>query len=95
MYLVSPSRVSITIGPVVKLDAEVEVGVEIEGQVLAGVIIRIPNFQANLDLEDETKSKADGFEPQWEKIFEAKGKITATAVTGLPLSIILALSYLH
>lgn len=77
----------ITIGPVVKLDAEVDVGVEIEGQVLAGVIMRIPDFQANLDLKDESNSKANGFEPQWEKIFEAKGKITATAGIGLPLSI--------
>ena len=77
----------ITIGPVIKLDAEVELGVEIEGQVLAGVIMKIPNFQANLDLVDGTKSKSEGFEPEWEKIFEAKGKITATAGIGLPLSI--------
>ena len=77
----------ITIGPVLKLDAEVELGIEIEGQVLAGVIMRIPNFQANLDLVDHKNSKAEGFEPQWEKIFEAKGKISATAGIGLPVSI--------
>ena len=77
----------ITIGPLISLDAEVEIGVEVEGQVLAGVIMRIPNFQANLDLVNQAKSKSEGFEPQWEKIFEAKGKITATAGIGLPVKV--------
>lgn len=77
----------ITVGPEIALSAEVELGVSLAGQVLAGVRMTIPNFQANLDLVDGSKSGSSGFTPQFEKIFEAKAEITATAGLGLPLSV--------
>ena len=75
------------VGPVVSLDAELELGVTLAGQVLAGVKMTIPNFSANLDLVDSSKSAATGFTPQFEKIFQAKTAITATAALGLPLGV--------
>lgn len=77
----------ITVGPVIKLDAEAGFGVSLEGQVLAGIKMTIPNFSANLDLVDGSKSESKGFTPRFEKIFEAKAKISATVALGLPLSI--------
>ena len=40
------------IGPVVTLDAEVDLGVNLAGQVLAGLTMSIPDFAVNLDLVD-------------------------------------------
>ena len=76
-----------TVGPQVTLDAEVALGVTLAGQVLAGVNMSIPNFSANLDLVDGSKSVSNGFTPQYNKIFEAKAAISATAAFGLPLGI--------
>lgn len=75
------------IGPIVTLDAELALGITLAGQVLAGVTMSIPNFSANLDLVHHEKSGASGFEPQFQKVFEAKTAITATAALGLPLGI--------
>ena len=77
----------ITVGPVIKLEAEAGFGISLEGQVLAGVKMTIPDFSANLDLVDGSKSVSNGFTPQFQKVFDAKAKISATAALGLPLSI--------
>ncbi|KAG8529121.1 uncharacterized protein KY384_005756 [Bacidia gigantensis] len=76
-----------SIGPVVTLDAEIDIGVTLAGQVLAGAKVTIPNFAANLDLVDNSKSSTSGFTPQVEKVFQAKGTITATAGIGLPIGV--------
>ena len=47
----------------------------------------IPNFSANLDLVDSSRSAATGFTPQFEKIFQARTAITATAALGFLLGI--------
>ena len=75
------------VGLVVTLDAELALGVDLAGQVLAGVKMSIPSFQANLDLVDSKKSTSGGFTPKFEKIFEAKAAISASAALGLPLGI--------
>ena len=76
----------ISIGHTIKLEAAVDLGVTLEGQVLAGVKMTISDFSANLDLVDGSKS-ASKIEPKFEKIFEAKAKIEASAGLGLPLTI--------
>lgn len=76
-----------TIGPEIALAAEVDLGISLAGQVLAGIKMTIANFSANVDLVDGSDSLAQGFTPQFEKIFEAKAEISATAGLGLPLSI--------
>ena len=76
-----------TVGPEISLAAEVELGVSLAVQVLAGVNMSIPNFSANIDLVDGSKSISQGFTPQFEKIFEAKAEISTNAALGLPLSI--------
>ena len=57
------------------------------GQVLAGVKMSIPNFSANVDLVDGSKSSMKDFTPHFEKVFEAKAEISATAGLGLPVSL--------
>ena len=76
-----------TIGPEIALAAEVDLGITLAGQVLAGIKMTIPNFSANVDLVNGSNSVAKGFTPQFEKVFQAKAEISATAGLGLPLSI--------
>lgn len=76
-----------TVGPVVELSAEVALGISLAGQVLAGIKMSIPNFSAYVDMIDGSKSSIQGFTPQFEKVFEAKAEISATAGIGLPLAI--------
>ena len=76
-----------TVGPQVTLDAEVALGITLAGQVLAGVKMSIPNFSANLDLVDGSKSVSSGFTHTYDKTFEAKAAISARAAFGLPLGI--------
>ena len=76
-----------TIGPEIALAAEVDLGISLAGRVLAGIKMTIPNFSANVDLVNDSKSVVQGFTPQFEKVFEAKAEISATAGLGLPLSI--------
>lgn len=74
-----------TIGPMIALDAETDLGISLQGQVLAGVNMSIPNFAANLDLVNFDNSFTRGFEIQVLPIFEAKAQIAAHASFGLPL----------
>ncbi|MCJ1293932.1 hypothetical protein MMC34_005489 [Xylographa carneopallida] len=76
----------ISIGPVVDLSAELDLNIAAQGQLLVGVTMSIPDFAANLDLVG-SNSYSRGFTPQFTKVFNASGEISATASLGLPLSI--------
>ncbi|KAL8749824.1 MAG: hypothetical protein Q9184_006653 [Pyrenodesmia sp. 2 TL-2023] len=76
-----------TVGPMIALDAETDLGISLQGQVLAGANMSIADFSANLDLVDFDKSFTRGFDIQIVPIFEAKAQIAAHASFGLPLLI--------
>ena len=76
-----------TVGPEISLSASIDLGITLSDQVLAGFKMSIPAFAANVDLVDGFKSSMKGFTPQFEKIFEAKAQISATAGLGLPVSL--------
>ncbi|KAL8983046.1 MAG: hypothetical protein Q9205_002597 [Flavoplaca limonia] len=75
------------VGPFISLKAEADLGISLQGQVLAGANVSIPNFYANLDLVNQEKSVARGFTPQLKRIFEAKARAAAHADFGLPISV--------
>ena len=77
----------LTVGPVVSLAAELDLGIKGQGQFLVGMAMDIPNFAATLDLVDSSNSASSGFTPVFTRNFSAKGEISATAGLGLPLSI--------
>ncbi|KAL8993315.1 MAG: hypothetical protein Q9169_006437 [Polycauliona sp. 2 TL-2023] len=68
-------------------EAEADLGISLQGQVLAGANVSIPNFSANLDLVNQEKSFARGFKPQLKRIFEAKAQVAVHANFGLPISV--------
>lgn len=79
-----------TAGVYVSVDAVSTVTVSAEGQVLVGVVMTIPNFQANLNLFDTDgagKSGVTGFTPTFTKRFEASGKVDASLRLSLPVAI--------
>ena len=75
-----------TVGPFISLEVEADLGISLQGQVLAGANVSIPSFYANLDLVNQEKSIARGFTPQLKRIFEAKAQLAAHADFGLPMS---------
>lgn len=76
-----------SIGPILTLDAEYSVGLELAGKALAGLKVNIPDFYAVADLKVPANSKIGGFTPQTEKIFKADVAITAKAGLAMPLGI--------
>ncbi|KAK6836468.1 hypothetical protein PG987_006963 [Apiospora arundinis] len=74
----------ITIGPVLKLDAALDINIAAQGQVLAGTKLTIANFGASLDIVSG-KSSAN-FKPVFKNRFEASGEISAEAGLGLPIT---------
>ena len=81
-----------SIGPMVSLEADIQLDISLAGQVLAGATLSIPNFQANLDLVNRANSGSSGFTPQFQKIFNANAAVTATLGLGLPLGVGLGIS---
>ena len=81
-----------SIGPMVSLEADIQLDISLAGQVLAGATLSIPNFQANLDLVNSGRSGSSGFTPQFQKIFQANAAVTATLGLGLPLGVGLGIS---
>ncbi|KAK7993714.1 hypothetical protein PG989_007095 [Apiospora arundinis] len=75
----------ITIGPVLKLDAALDINIAAQGQVLAGTKLTIANFGASLDIVSG-KSSAN-FKPVFKNRFEASGEISAEAGLGLPITV--------
>ncbi|KAI5195238.1 hypothetical protein AUEXF2481DRAFT_34077 [Aureobasidium subglaciale EXF-2481] len=79
-----------TAGVYISVDAKSSVEVDAEGQVLVGVAMKIPNFEAKLDLFNEqsaSKSSITGFTPNFTRRFEASGKIGAKVSLSLPIAI--------
>ncbi|KAI4850551.1 hypothetical protein E4T44_02677 [Aureobasidium sp. EXF-8845] len=79
-----------TAGVYISVDAKAAVDVAAEGQVLVGVVMKIPNFEAKLNLYDaqsSTKSSVTGFTPEFTKRFEARGKLSAQLTLSLPIAI--------
>ncbi|KAI5241446.1 hypothetical protein E4T43_05463 [Aureobasidium subglaciale] len=77
-------------GVYISVDAKSSVEVDAEGQVLVGVAMKIPNFEAKLDLFDQqsaSKSSITGFTPNFTRRFEASGKIGAKVSLSLPIAI--------
>lgn len=77
----------ITVGPAITLKAEVNIGISLQGQVLAGVNMSLPNFSANLDLVNTDQSFPRGFTPEIKPFFEAKAQISANVDFDLPITV--------
>ncbi|KAI9760678.1 MAG: hypothetical protein M4579_001542 [Chaenotheca gracillima] len=77
----------ITIGPVIALDAQLDIGIKAQGQVLVGAEAKLPNFHAVLDIVNKANTSVTGFTPQFTTTFNASGEISATAELGFPLTI--------
>lgn len=80
-------------GMVVSIDVTAAVGLNAQTQILAGVGMTIPNFQAKLDFVNGG-SYANGFTPQFTNRFEANGSATATLELGLPIGLAAEISVL-
>ncbi|KAI4141899.1 MAG: hypothetical protein L6R39_005145 [Caloplaca ligustica] len=76
-----------TVGPVINLDAEADLGISVQRQMLAGVNISIPNFHADLVLVSVFESRTSAFAIDVKHIFEANAQIAAHAGLGLSLLI--------
>jgi hypothetical protein len=77
-------------GVFLSVDAVAAVDINAEGQVIVGVAMKIPNFEAKLNLLDaasSTKSSVTGFTPEFTKRFAAKGKIETQLRFSLPIAI--------
>ena len=76
----------LVIGPVLAIDAELDIGVEAVGQLLVGAQMSIPNFAASVDLVSGATTHG-GFTPVFTTRFEVSGAITATAGLGFPITV--------
>ena len=76
----------IIVGPVIKLAAELDLTLAGEAQVMAGIYYKVDNFTATISLSDSQKSVAPNFTAHWDKVFFAKGQVTATALFALPIT---------
>lgn len=77
-------------GVYLSVDAVSTVQVTATGQALVGVIMTIPNFQANLNLFDQAgagQSGVTGLTPTFEKRFEASAMVSASLQLALPIAI--------
>ncbi|KAI4254492.1 MAG: hypothetical protein LQ352_003067 [Teloschistes flavicans] len=76
----------IIVGPSFGLSAVAELNIALAGQVLAGVNVTIPNFNATLDYVDGSNSTALNFVPEFDPVFNATAEITARFALGLALT---------
>jgi hypothetical protein len=77
-------------GVYLSVDAVSTVSVTAEGQALVGVVMTIPDFQAHLNLFDQSSadsSSISGLTPTFEKRFEATGQVAASVQLALPIAI--------
>lgn len=78
----------ITIGPVMTLDAALELELTAEGKVLTGAELTIGPFEANLDFINSDNTYGNGFDQTtFDKFFKASGEIGAAVTFSLPYSI--------
>lgn len=74
-------------GVFVEVDAVAQIDVNAAGQAIAGISISIPDFQATLDLVNESKSGVTGSAPQFTKYLNYKGQVDAQVTLSLPISL--------
>ncbi|KAI9151370.1 Serum response factor-binding protein [Paramyrothecium foliicola] len=77
----------ITIGPRIDVGANVGLEAAASGKLLAGAEMGLQNAVARLDFIDSSKTQATGWEPFFKPVFEAEGRIRASASLGLPVGI--------
>jgi hypothetical protein len=82
------------IGPILSLDIGVDIGVGIEGKMLAGAILSWPAISANIDLKEAKNNQALGIVPEVTPIFEAEGEMSVTAGAFTALKLALGVSIL-
>lgn len=63
------------IGPAASISTGFDMTFEANGKLLAGAIATWGNVDALLDLKDNSKNKANGFEPDITPVFEADGRV--------------------
>ncbi|KAL8871510.1 MAG: hypothetical protein Q9174_002673 [Haloplaca sp. 1 TL-2023] len=83
------------VGPEVTLDLKADFAISAQGQLLAGIIATWPAFNANLDFVNPSRSTQSGFVPRIERIFNAKGTLTASTSLGLPLGLAFGIDLLN
>ena len=77
----------LVIGPYINVDASVSVDMKAAGDIMVQVGASMPNFEATVDLLDQSKNKQSGFTPQWTKKFDASGSVTVSTTLGLPVEL--------
>jgi hypothetical protein len=77
----------ITIGPRVDVGANIGLEASASGKLLAGAEMGLQNAVARLDFVNSDNNKVTGWEPFFTPVFEAEGKIHASASLGLPVGI--------
>ncbi|KAF2223018.1 hypothetical protein BDZ85DRAFT_262819 [Elsinoe ampelina] len=78
----------ITVGPQMSLEATLQASVSASGEILAGVSLDVPYFNVMYDLVDKENSRSVGLDDMnIKKYFQIKGKLSAEATLGLPISL--------
>lgn len=73
----------LTVGAAGTIDATAEIDITAKGNLLVGADLSIPNFAARLDALS-SNSGVTGFQPQFNKHFDAYGEVKASLALGLP-----------
>ncbi|KAH7052402.1 hypothetical protein B0J12DRAFT_785256 [Macrophomina phaseolina] len=82
----------LTVGPIVALDAKVDVNIQAQGQLLVGAQATISNYHASIDLVNSPRYQKSGFDPRFTTTFTASGQINADIRLGVPLTVGVGLS---
>lgn len=98
LYEVPLSPISIpdiiTIGPELKIGADLTLTANANGQVLAGASVTIQNAKATVDIAQFSAS-GTGWQPQYNYRFDANGEIKLDAVVGLPIALAVGVDILN
>lgn len=77
----------VAIGPVISLDARLDINIDASANLLVGGTVEIPNFHATMDMANMDRRSQSGWEPKFTSKFEVDGQLTASATMGLPLTV--------
>lgn len=83
----------ITIGPELKVGADVAFSISATGQIIAGAVLSLQNAQASVNVLNLAGS-ASGWTPKFQPIFDAAGTIGVSADFGLPFGVALGINIL-
>lgn len=81
----------LTVGPFVRVGAEVEINIGASGTILVGGVVAIKEASASFDIIS-AKGQSSGWQPSFTPIFEAEGEVSASASFGLPVALALGIS---